>query len=82
MWRIDCNFINGTEVKTVLVGAIRSGERWQTYLTRLAVTTLSCIDSISRLSVVCVDGLETVGRAIASVAVVTVPIVMRVFDLQ
>ena len=34
------------------------------------------------LGVVCVDDYPAVGRAIASVAAPTLPVVMRVFDLQ
>ena len=82
MWRVDCNLIEGTEVTTVLLGVIRSGEKWQSNLTRLVATTLSCVNSISQLRVICVDEHINVGRAIGSGAVPTVPVVMRVFDVQ
>ena len=76
---MDCNYLDGSDGKTVLVGA---GEEWTSYLMRLAVTTLSLVDSISFLHVVCVDEYEVVYRGIASVAVPTVPVVIRVFDLN
>ena len=82
LWRVICNFLDGTDVKTVLVMAVRSGEDWKSDLTRLVVTTLSRVDSISCLRVVCVDEYEVVGRALARVAVPTVPVVMLVFDLK
>ena len=64
------------------MGAVRSSEEWKSDLTRLVVTTLPCIESITCLHVVCVDDHEIVGRALASVAVPTLPVVMRVFDLN
>ena len=82
MWRVDSSLIDNTEVTTVLLGVIRSGGQWQSDLTRLVVTTLSCVNSVSQLSVVCVDEHLNVGRAIGSVAVPTLPVVMRVFDRQ
>ena len=81
MWLVDWNLIDKTEVMTVLLCFIRSDKKWQTDLTRLVVTTLSCLNSISRLGVVCVGEHLKVGRAIGSVAVPTVPVVMRVFDV-
>ena len=82
MWRVDSSLIDNTEVTFVLLGVIRSGGQWQSDLTRLVVTTLSCVNSVSQLSVVCVDEHLNVGRAIGSVAVPTLPVVMRVFDRQ
>ena len=59
---------------------------WRTVAVNLVsnrrVTALSCVDSISKLGVVCVDDYPAVGRAIVSVAPPTLPVVMRVFDLQ
>ena len=78
MWRVDCNLIDNTEVMTVLIGVIRSVEKWQSDLTRLVATALSCVNSISRSSVVFVDEHLNVGRAIESVAVPTAPVKFNV----
>ena len=65
--------MDGIELKTVLVGVVRAWEQWHTNLSRVVVTTLSCVDSISNLGVVCVDYFPAVGLAIANVATPTAP---------
>ena len=47
MWHVECNLIDKTEVLTVFLGVIRSGGKWQSDITRLVATALSCVNSIS-----------------------------------
>ena len=61
LWRVDCHFVDGIEIKTVLVSVVRAEEQWHTSLSRDVATTLSCVESISNLCVVCVDDFPAVG---------------------
>ena len=67
-WRIDCHVMDGTDVRTVVVGAVHVAPGWEKRLLHVVVSLLSCFNSLSGLCVVVVGDHLSVGRALVSVA--------------
>ena len=81
IWRADCHIVDGSECKSVVIGAVPASENWESHLTHVVDATLSCLEVVSGLSIVCVQDRLNVGRAIASAVTPTEPVVARVNDV-
>ena len=67
MRRVDCHIGDCSDVMSVCLGGVPTGESWQIRLAHVVAATLSCLDVVSSVSMNCVEDCLNVGRAIAHV---------------
>ena len=80
--RVDCHIVDSSDVKSVCLGAVPTGENWESCLIHVVFATLCCLDVVSSVGMICVEDCVNVCRAIASAVSPTEPVVIRVYDLQ
>ena len=82
MRRVDCHIFDGLAVKVVVLAVIPGGSDWERSLLKVVLSLLSCMESYRGLSAVSVGDNLRLGRALASVAHPSMPLVTRRFDSE
>ena len=82
MRRVDCHIFDGLAVKVVVLSVIPGGSDWERSLLKVVLSLLSCMESYRGLSAVSVGDNLRLGRALASVAHPSMPLVTRRFDSE
>ena len=77
-----CHIFDDVSVKTVVHAVIPGGSEWERSLLKVVLSLLTCVESSAGLSAVSVSDNLRLGRALATVAHPTVPLVMRRFDID
>ena len=82
MRSVDCHIFDGLAVKVVVLAVIPGGSDWERSLLEVVLSLLSCMESYRGLSAVSVGDNLRLGRALASVAHPSMPLVTRRFDSE
>ena len=82
MRRVDCNIFDGLAVKVVVLAVVPGGPNCERSLLKVVLSLLSCMGSYRGLSAVSVADNLRLGRALASVAHPSMPLVTRRFDAE
>ena len=79
---LDCHIFDGLSVKSFVLSVVPASHGWEQHLLRNAMSVLSCVTSRLGLTFVCVSDNIGLGRALAKVANLVVPLVRKRFDLN
>ena len=80
--RLDCHIFGAVAVKVVVLAVIPGDGAWERSLLKVLVSLLACVESHGGLSAVSVGENLRLGRALASIAHPTMPLVTRRFDIE
>ena len=80
--QLDRHIFDDISIKVVVLAAIPDGSEWERSLLKVVLFLLPCIESYGCLSAVKVSDNLRLGRALASIAHPTMPLVTRRFEID
>ena len=80
--RLNCHIFDDVSIKVVVLAVMPGESEWERSLLKVVLSLLTCIESYCGLLAVSVSDNLRLGRALASIAHPTMPLVTRRFDID